>query len=185
MRKFVPTFKNHLARYSFALGHCYKQKVIDIGCKQGFGTHILSYGANELFAVDIDNIWLDQAKNHYKYFCPVKFFNVDLDSAFLDDTFDVGVCFEVMEHVNNPEFLVQNIAQHCKKLIFSVPHMVANHEHKTLFDEQKIRELIGKYFTIDEFYVQDKEFLNNHPLYKGLKCYVGVATSKLCLKKSP
>ncbi len=60
-------------------------------------------------------------------------------------------------------------------LVFSVPHMVANREHKTLFDEEKIKALISKYLTIKEFYIQDKKYLNNKQMFKGLKCYVGVA----------
>lgn len=179
MRKFMHTFEEHLARYVFASGRCYKQSVIDIGGKQGFGTHLLSYGAIKATIVDYDANWLKNAQELYKYLCPVDFKNVDLDKGFPDGKWDVGVCFEVIEHVTNPEFLVKNIAEHCKTLIFSVPHMVANPEHKTLFDEAKIKELISKYFTIEEFYIQDKKIYSGRPMYNGLKCYLGVAKSKL------
>jgi len=54
--------------------------------------------------------------------------------------------------------------------------MVANRLHKVLYDEQKIKELISRYFKIEEFYVQDKTIIANKRTYKGLITYIGVAT---------
>jgi hypothetical protein len=67
--------------------------------------------------------------------------------------------------------------------VFSVPHMVVNIQHKTLFNEQKIKDLLSKYLVITEFYIQDKKIYSERPLYKNLKCYLGVCTTKNTLKK--
>lgn len=60
-------------------------------------------------------------------------------------------------------------------LLFSVPDMIENEVHKVLFDEQKIKDLVGKYLKIEEFYIQDKVGISNKPAEFPAKCYVGIA----------
>lgn len=180
MRKFVPTFADHLARYVYALEHCYKKSVLDAGGKEGFGAHILSYGANDITIADIDDSFLTRAKSWFKYFCPVTYVKSDFEKDFPQGTWDVVTAFEIIEHLTpeGGDFFVKNISEHLKPggaLIFSVPHMVANHEHKTLYDEEKIKALISKYLTIEELYVQKGKTLSGKPMYKGLTCHVGLA----------
>lgn len=175
--KFVPTYTTHLERYIFALEHSYKQRVLDVGCKDGDGSILLSYGATELDLADFNEKYLDTAKkNDYK--CPTKFHLVDLEKDFPEGKWDTIVAFEILEHLEDPEFLVKNIKKHLRfggSFVFSVPNMVANREHKVLFDKKKIQDLISKYFTITEFYEQKDKVLSGKPNYKGLLCYVGVA----------
>lgn len=175
--KFILTYADHLARYIFASEHCYKRTVLDLGCKDGCGSVLLSYGSVSLSLVDCNGKYLNQAKNR-GYICKTDFIQCDLEKNFPEGRWQIITAFEVIEHLENPEFFVKNIAEHLEeggKLIFSVPHMVANREHKTLFDEQSIKNLISKYFNISEFYIQDKKIYSNKPMYKGLKCYLGVA----------
>jgi 2-polyprenyl-3-methyl-5-hydroxy-6-metoxy-1,4-benzoquinol methylase len=85
-------------------------KILDLGCGEG---HIL-------------NILPDSLK---KYGCdiselPLKFLDdnvtaktCDLNKEFpFDDVFDVIVCSEVLEHLENPERLLQNISNHIKQV---------------------------------------------------------------------
>lgn len=175
--KFIPTFSDHLIRYVFALEKSYKKSVIDIGCNSGFGTSILSYGASDVTGVDFNDKNLFRASIG-KYFCKVDFIKADLEKEFPKGKWDVAVSFELIEHIDNTNFLLKNIFENLSEngiLIFSVPHMVANREHKVLFDENKIKEVIGKYGKIEEFYIQDKKVFSNKTLYKNLKVYVGIA----------
>lgn len=179
--KFVATYSSHLERYVFALPHCYKRRVLDVGSKDGDCSIILSYGASELSLCDINEAWLNASKKK-SYLCPVKnFFLTDLEKEFPEGKWEVITAFEIIEHVIDPEFLVKNVADHLEddgRLVFSVPHMIDNKEHKTLFDEEKIKNLVSKYFEIEKFYVQEKKVISGEPMYKGLKCYVGVARKK-------
>ena len=180
MRRFAPTFSDHIARYAFAINYCHKRKVLDAGSKDGFGSVNLSYVANELDLADISEGWLNSAKS-LKYNCPTKFHLVDLEKSFPEGMWDTIVAFELIEHLENPEFFIDNVSKHLNPngiLVFSVPHMVANREHKVLFDETKIRNLISNRLYIEEFYVQDKKVYSNKPLYKNLRCYLGVARHK-------
>lgn len=177
--KFIPSFQDHLARYVFALGHCYKKRVLDAGSKDGFGSTILSFGATHITLSDISPVWLLKQAPKKTYYCPAEFVLKDFEKEFPEGKWDTIVAFEIIEHLEDPEFFIKNIAEHLNvggKLVFSVPHMVANREHKVLFDEEKIKNLISKYLTIEEFYIQDKKIYSGKPLYKDLRCYLGVAT---------
>lgn len=178
--RFAHSFKEHIHRYAFAMPYAYKRDVLDAASKDGFGAQILSWVANSVTLADVSHLWLGKAKNN-SYACRASFIHSDFNVGFPEGSWDTIVSFETIEHVDNPEFLIENFAKALRKngvLVFSVPHMVANHEHKTLFDEEKIRAMIGKHFDIEEFHVQDKEYLKDTPMYKGLKCYVGVARKK-------
>lgn len=177
MTRFAPSFSDHIARYAFAMNYCYKRSVMDAGSKDGFGSQNISWVARDITLVDIDHDWLELAKlGHYA--CPASFVECNFEESFPEGAWDTIVAFEVIEHLANPEVFVRNVAKALNPggmLVFSVPHLVANHEHKTLFDEQGIKDLISKELEILEFYIQDKKPISGKPMYKGLRCYVGVA----------
>lgn len=181
MRKFAPSYEDHIHRYAFALRHCYRRDVLDAGSKDGFGAQVLSWSANTVTLADVSPEWLGAAERNGGYLSPAKFVLADFNVGFPDGEWDTVVSFEVIEHVDDPDFFLANIAAHLAPggvLVFSVPHMVANHEHKTLFDEAKIRETVGRHLDVEELYVQDAKYLTGKPMYKGLRCYVGVARKK-------
>ena len=185
MKKFIPSYQDHLARYVFALEYCYKKRVLDCGSQIGFGAWILSLGAEHITLSDIDQVMLDKSKKH-NYDSPTEFVKCDFEKEFPEGKWDTITAFEVIEHLENPELFIKNVSEHLNDngvFVFSVPHMVANIQHKTLFDEQKIKELLSKHLVITEFYIQDKKIYSGRPLYKNLKCYLGVCTTKNTLKK--
>lgn len=186
MRKYATTYAEHLARYAFAMHYCYKKRVLDVGCGDGSGSSLLAYTCNSLDLADISPKMLNAAKGK-NYDVPnirinkPKFFLCDFEKEFPEGSWDTIVAFEVIEHLENPDFFIKNIAEHLNKdglLVFSVPHMVVDSQHKTLFDEVKIRELISKYLTLREFYTQDRNCISGRPMYAGLRCYIGVAVKK-------
>jgi 2-polyprenyl-3-methyl-5-hydroxy-6-metoxy-1,4-benzoquinol methylase len=180
MRKHLPSFKQHIERYAYAAPFCYKRKVLDIGSNIGFGAHLLSYGANTITQSDVSEHNLAFAQKNFKYFCPQEYVQCDLGNDFPAGIFDTIVAFEVIEHIENTDVVLRNVADHLNNdgyFIFSVPHMIANREHKVLFDEEKIRTAVEKYFNIKEFHIQTSA-VDGSPLYKGLKVYVGVAQPK-------
>jgi len=167
----------HLERYIFALPHCREKIVLDLGSKDGYGSHIISHTAKEITLSDCSGKCLYQAKSYYHFLCSAKFDEVDFNKTFPDGKWDTILAFEVIEHVDNPYNFVKEIARHLKvngKLVFSVPHMKPAKVHKTLFNEKSIKDLISKYLSIDEFYVQDSYGISNRPTNNN--CYVGVAT---------
>lgn len=171
-------FIGHLERYVWACLHCHQKEVVDLGCKDGYGSNILSSFAGKITLLDNDQWRLDKAKALYKFQCPVEFKNVDLEQKTIGGPYDVIVAFEIIEHVANRDFLLTNIVQSLRPggiLLFSVPHMIENECHTHLYDEGGIKDFIGKYLTITEFYVQDKVGISGKPSLFPPKGYVGVA----------
>jgi len=178
MRKFIPAFVDHLSRYIFATERAYKKNVIDLGSRDGFGSVLLSYAADQLTLADVNEKYLKAAETEITFRCPTKFIQCDFEKEFPEGKWDMAVAFEVIEHLENCDFFIKNIAEHLEAgghLVFSVPEMVANHEHKTLFDEQKIKDLISKYLKITEFYRDDFRAYTGAPRYAGVKGFLGVA----------
>lgn len=179
-RKFAPSWQHHVVRYAFALPYCYRKSVLDAGCQIGWGGNIISYVANSITFSDINKKYTDFAAS-MRHMCPTDYVVSDFEKDFPKGKWDTILAFEVIEHLENPEIFLSNVAKALNpdgKLVFSVPHMVANHEHKHVYDSDTIKSLIEKYFTIIEFYEQDKNPITLGPMYGDLKCYVGVAIPK-------
>lgn len=179
--KHAPTFEDNMHRYAFAQRFCWKKEVLDAASKEGFGSQVVSWVALNVTLADIDKIAIKRAIKIGGYACPANFHICDFEKNFPTGEWDTVLSFETIEHLANPEFFIKNIYDHLRPgghLIFSVPHMIANRLHKTLFDEESIKALISKYFTIKEFYYQDKRYLSNKPCYANVLSYVGVAVKK-------
>lgn len=101
--------------------------LLDAGCGVGLASIYLSSRFCEVYGVDIDPLKIKEAKilaeeNHLKN---VNFKRADLlTNGFINEKFDVIICFEVMEHVVNDKKLIYNLSKHIKnngQLILSVP----------------------------------------------------------------
>lgn len=183
MRKFPHSYPDHLNRYCFAAQYCGRKKVLDAGSNEGFGAEILGFFADTITMADNNPLAFENAREWFKFFAPTTMVLCDFEKEFPDDTYDVVTAFELIEHLTpeGGDLFVKNVADHLVDggvFIFSVPHMVANHEHKTLYDAEKIKALVSKYLDLEEFYVQDRKVISDRPLYKNLKCYVGVARKR-------
>lgn len=171
-------FLGHLERYLWACLFCHKKKVLDAGSKDGYGANLISSFAGEITLADKDEWRLQKAKDLYNFLCPTNFLLIDLEKESLTETYDVIVAFEFIEHLDNPDIFMVNAKKALKDdgvFLFSVPHMIENPEHKTLFDEEKIKLFISKYFVITEFYIQDKVVISEEKSKYPPRSYVGVA----------
>ncbi|HEY4426829.1 MAG TPA: class I SAM-dependent methyltransferase [Solirubrobacteraceae bacterium] len=92
----------HLARYRWAAGLAPGRRVLDAGCGTAYGSAMLAdAGALEVTGIDLDLDVLDSVR-------PAMPSGVTLEQGDLtalqypDDRFDLVVCFEVIEHVEDP-----------------------------------------------------------------------------------
>src|SRR3954447_13222510 len=89
----------HLTRYWYAASLASGRRVLDAGCGLGYGTRILAQaGAAEATGVDLAEAVVEAARAD----APEATFEVaDIRSLpFADGSFDLVVCFEVIEHVD-------------------------------------------------------------------------------------
>jgi O-antigen biosynthesis protein len=93
----------HLARYRWASTQVAGRRVLDAGCGVGYGSVLLSAsGAAEVTGVDISEAAVEQSARSAAG--SASFVVGDLAALpFADDSFDVVVCFETIEHVPDQE----------------------------------------------------------------------------------
>jgi len=114
--------RDHVARYEWASTRIKPgSKVIDFACGIGYGTRILADAGNTVHGYDIDNDALSYGNKHYA--SPATMLNWgdggapgDLDHA------DVAVCFETIEHLEDPRPLLKSLAAAAQILVASVPN---------------------------------------------------------------
>ena len=93
----------HLPRYLFARDLAQGLRVLDFGCGTGYGTAILAQSAKSAVGLDIDASALDWARANHEA-ANVSFERRDdLGAGLPPNSFDLIVCFEMIEHV--PEAL--------------------------------------------------------------------------------
>ena len=137
----------HVARYSFA--RTLKGSVVlDAACGVGYGTSILrsSGGRRVVVGVDISLDACQQARQDYGV-CVI---SADVSALpFKNDTFDLAVSFETIEHIPAPEKFLGELFRVCKPaglLVLSTPNSLVyprgNPFHVREFDRREIEKMI-------------------------------------------
>ncbi len=157
-------FQEHIVRYLFAAQIIEGKSVIDIGCGVGYGSQRLGeLGAASVRAFDLSDAAIRHARQHYSH--PNVQFDVGNAETFeFDAQFDVATCFELIEHVNHPEKVLENIKRALKPdgiLVISTPRALEKkrtHFHTHEFGLDEFEALLKRNFSTTEFYVENNHF---------------------------
>lgn len=102
----------HWQRYKWSAKKLQGKKILDCSCGTGYGSGLLALN-NEVVGVDISKEAIDFAKKHFKK--P----NFQIGNAekldFEDESFDVVVSFETIEHLKNPDKFLDEVRRVLKK----------------------------------------------------------------------
>jgi SAM-dependent methyltransferase len=91
------------------------ERVIEIGFGEGYGTHILSTGCREIVALEIEPGVVSYASEKYRSEnCTFKLYD-GATIPFPDESFDVAVSFQVIEHIDNDLHFVSELHRVLKK----------------------------------------------------------------------
>jgi SAM-dependent methyltransferase len=115
----------HVARYAWALRACEGRRVVDLGCGVGYGTVILSSFARSVVGVDVSENAVETARSLYP---SIDFRAVDLVEGELPEA-DIGVCFEVLEHLEDPERALARFFEAYPRVLLSLPNPLAGGSH--------------------------------------------------------
>lgn len=142
----------HLHRYAIANELVCGKIVLDIACGDGYGSNLLSSNAKEVYGVDIDKEVISYASQKYKK-SNLHFKVGDIRTIpFVDNFFDIIVCFETFEHVTEHENILlefKRVLNPSGILIMSTP------EKKTYSDITNYKNP----FHLKELYADEYETL--------------------------
>ncbi|MGI8632952.1 MAG: class I SAM-dependent methyltransferase [Solirubrobacterales bacterium] len=133
----------HLVRYRLAAQLVTGLTVLDAACGEGYGTRMLAdAGAQRVVGVDVDPAAVAHVAEHHE----MEAVTADIGTLpFDDDTFDLVVSFETIEHVEDPEAALAEFARVLRpegSLVISTP----NADEYLVDNDFHVRE-----FTHDEF----------------------------------
>ncbi|MGQ9603134.1 MAG: methyltransferase domain-containing protein [bacterium] len=120
-------YVEHMSRYLYASAVAYGRRVLDLGCGCGYGSHFLvMQGALRVIGVDRDPEAIDFARRNYKH--PLLSFEVmDVRNLNLTPSFDLITCFELIEHIDEPEKVLDSAKTLLEKdglFLISTPNRV-------------------------------------------------------------
>jgi len=144
------TLDLHLARYAFAADHLRPGRVLDIACGVGYGTRLLAErggGAVRVVGVDVSAAAVAHAGERYGG-AGVEYRACDALSFEDPEGFDTIVSLETVEHVSDPELLIEKLVGLLRPggvLVASVPTTPSvdlNPHHRHDFTERSFRDLV-------------------------------------------
>ena len=160
----------HMARYQLAAAFVRAgDAVLDAACGLGYGSYMLAFGgaASHVMGADLDEHSIGYAADHYADLLDrLTFRCADVqDLAFLpDNSLDLFVSFETLEHVPHPRRLIaeaRRILRPGGRFIASVPNQWVNEHgvdpnpyHLHVYDWPRLREEIEAEFLLEAGFAQ-------------------------------
>jgi len=112
---------HHVTRYVWALPRVSGKGIVDLGCGTGYGSYLLSWSAKSVTGIDISEEALAFARSHY---ADVRYEKADLNHLATLPEGDVAVCFEVLEHLSDPQRVIDTALAAYPRALFSFPNPI-------------------------------------------------------------
>jgi hypothetical protein len=144
-------------RYEWAANNLLGNKVLEIGCSNGYGRQFLPADI-EYTGLDYNSTIIDVAKEQV-WLGNNEFIHADINTFDLEQ-YDTIIAFEVIEHLDNGLEVLEKLKQHCKRLLFTTPH----NEPKGFWGEHhKLHGLNESHFKGFDFeYSSEHGFVTQH-----------------------
>ena len=163
----------HLQRYEFAGNYVKGKDVLDIACGIGYGSYILSQSAQNVVGIDKDGKTIEYARRKYKKE-NLNFISLDAEKicSYINETFDVIISYETIEHVDNPGKFIASLYKLLRKsgtFILSVPNGLIDEyssslHHKHFFRLRTLKRILKDKFKVEEIYYQYPFKLNKRAI---------------------
>jgi SAM-dependent methyltransferase len=146
-------YRRHLAVYEWIAERCAGQRVVDLACGEGYGSDLLAGRAAEVVGVDANPEAHEHARARYTR--PNLSFERRLVEEF-DREMDAVVFLQTIEHIHQPDRLLERIASIAQVAYISTPNRLTlappgaeksdNPWHLREYDERQYRELLEPHF---------------------------------------
>jgi Methylase involved in ubiquinone/menaquinone biosynthesis len=155
----------HMHRYAIANELINNKKVLDIACGEGYGSNLMAVNATYVTGIDINEEIITKAREKYKR-PNLEFLQGNAEKLpFDDNSFDIVVSFETIEHLENHQALFSEIKRVLKpdgiliistpnKLFYSDKNGYVNPFHKKELYLNEFKELLAKHFINYKVYSQ-------------------------------
>ncbi len=154
-------YGEHIVRYQAAVDLVKGKTVLDIASGSGYGSALLGTTAERVTGVDVDKATVAYAKKNYESKNVTFKVGDGVSIPLADNSIDVVVSFETIEHIEEYEVFMSEVKRVLKKdglFILSTPNDVefieGNHFHIHEFEAKELESLVAKYFTHTKPYFQ-------------------------------
>ena len=147
-------YQRHVAVYEWIATRCAGLRVVDLASGEGYGSDLLARGAAEVTGVDANPEAYEHARLRYRR--PNLGFQRGLVEGF-DQEADVVVFLQTIEHIHEPERLLQRLARIAPVAYISTPNRLTlappgaeksdNPWHLREYDLGGYRALLQPHFT--------------------------------------
>jgi SAM-dependent methyltransferase len=114
-------FRRHLVVYEWIAARCAGLKVVDMACGEGYGADVLARRAREVTGVDANLEAFEHAR--LKYTRPGVRFVRNMIELYAEPC-DVVVCLQTIEHVPDPEGVLQHFREMAGTVYVSTPNVL-------------------------------------------------------------
>ncbi len=139
----------HLHRFLFAKTYAEGKVVLDAGCGEGLGSLIVAQSASYVVGIDLDKDIIKLAKEKYKRE-NLSFLVSDIkDIPFKSKSFDMVICLEVIEHIEEQEralFEMKRVLKEDGILIISSPNKKVYSDDRNFKNPYHVREFYEEEF---------------------------------------
>ena len=179
----------HLARYLVAARLAPGRRVLDVACGEGYGTEMLVRGgAQTATGVDLDGPTVKRARERYS----AEFHQADIAAlSFDDDSFDLVVSFETIEHVQDADAALSELGRVLAPgglLLISTPntheYLVDNEFHTREFSHEEFAALLAERFPSVRLFYQHNWLLSAVVGEESLREGSGVAPLDIEVRKT-
>ena len=156
-------YRRHVAVYEWIAERCAGKRVVDLACGEGYGSDLLARRAAEVIGVDANPEAFEHARARYRRANLsferglVEEFGARVrDSATRFRKFDAVVLLQTIEHIHEPDRLLERISQIAPVAYISTPNRLTlapagaeksdNPWHLREYDQRQYRALLGPHF---------------------------------------
>ena len=154
--RFLPWIKEstiayeHLHRYAYASTLVRDKRALDLASGEGYGSNMLAAAAASVVGIDIDESVVRHAKEKYGR-KNLQFISGSITAVPIPDdhSFDVIVCFEAIEHIEDQEKLLEEVKRLLKPgglFIVSTPNKAVYHDESAEENPFHVKELYFEEF---------------------------------------
>ena len=146
-------YQRHVAVYEWIAARCEGKRVVDLACGEGYGSELLARSAREVIGVDANPDAHEHARLRYRR--PNLSFRRGLVEEF-DEEVDAVVFLQTIEHIHDPDALLDRIARAAPVAYISTPNRLTlappgaeksdNPWHLREYDATEYRALLAAHF---------------------------------------